>query len=554
MGSKMQLIVMRLYAPLLLILATLATIAEARELARGRVHDVLEIRFAGPEFGPQDAPVRNVELSAEFRHESGSPQYKVHGFWDGDGQGGARGGQFRVRFCPTREGRWDLAAVSSNVRELNGQQQGDHITVAASDHPGFWIVDDDSSGRRWYKRTDGSHPYIIGNTHYSFLSGYMRGEVPSQNDIEADIVANSRYFKKLRFGISGDLYPNPRHKPFFNDAGQPTDVGDHSHRPNPEWFHQRVDVAVRAAYEHDLIADVILAGPDSEASRSTLRSRYNGGDPTPFLRYMAARYGSFPNVWFCLCNEYEIRTPTYTEQELARFGQVLRQYLPYPTTPISVHSTPRTLWSANFDKLPEWHDHHIIQKKLRQIAPAADVIRQVWENERGSGPRHRPTVNDELSYEGAGDEHSEHDTIESHLGAFLGGGYGTTGEKSGNKIGQYFAGGFDPDVHTAADNLKWLRDVIDEHITFWKMAPDMTIFENLDDGFRGMAWEGREYVLGTNKQHDGIAAKLPAGEWTVTKHDVIQKTSTVLSRRAHGDFRFNSPNSRAVLFHFKKNQ
>ena len=83
----------------------------------------------------------------------------------------------------------------------------------------------------------------------------------------------------------------------------------------------------------------------------------------------------------------------------------------------------------------------------------------------GQGPRRRPTVNDELSYEGAGDKHSEADTIAAHLGTFLGGGYGTTGEKYGQKLGQYFWGNFDPAKHTAADNLLWLRTTIDrDHV------------------------------------------------------------------------------------------
>jgi hypothetical protein len=525
----------------------------ADEVGSTAAYQFLELTFQGPAQGPQDAPARDVDFWVRFRHENGSPEHKVHGFWDGDGRGGSRGGVFRVRFCPTRAGRWDLVEVASNADELNGQLANDHVMVAASEHPGFWIVDDQSRGRRWYQRSDGSHPYIIGNTHYSFLSGYMKGEVPSGNDIAADIAGNAAYFQKLRFGISGDWYPSPEHKPYFDDDGEPTDSGDYSHRPNPEWFHNRVDLAVKTAHAHDLIADIILAGPDQESSRSTLRAGQNDGDPTPFLKYMAARYGSYPNAWFCLCNEYEIRTPAYTEEQLARFGRVLRAYLPYAATPVSVHSTPRTLWSPRFDRLPPWYDHLIIQKKLRRIGPAADVIRQVWENPGGE-PHRKPVVNDELSYEGAGDKHSEGDTIESHLGAFLGGGYGTTGEKPGNKEGQYFKGDFNADEHSAADNLKWLRETINDNVTFWKMAPDTSIFQNLDDTFRGMAWEGNEYVLGTNRKRQGIVARLPRGQWTVVQHDVINKASEKLSEHATGEFTFISPESRAVLFHFQRNE
>jgi len=51
------------------------------------------------------------------------------------------------------------------------------------------------------------------------------------------------------------------------------------------------------------IADLILAGPDSPESRTALNAKNNAGDATPFLRYIAVRYGSYPVVWLCLCDQ-----------------------------------------------------------------------------------------------------------------------------------------------------------------------------------------------------------------------------------------------------------
>jgi len=535
----------------LLILSLALTSAHGAEIAKGPQYSVVEIAFDGPSQGPKDVPARDIEFWVRFRHESGSPEYKVYGFWDGDGEGGTSGNVFKVRFCPTRTGRWDLAEVYSNNSKLRHQHRGESVIATASDRHGFWIVDEASPGRRWYTRSDGSHQYIFGNTHYTFLSGCYTDGKPSGNDIATDIAGNAEYFKKLRFSPYGGRYINPDEKPFFDDDGRLTDWGDSSNRPNPRWFNQRVDLAVRTAWEHDLIADLILCGPDTKESRSVLRAANNGNDPEPYLKYIAARYGSYPNVWICLCNEYEIKDPKYSEKEIARFGRIIRKYLPY-STPLSVHATPHTLWSANFDALPPWNDHMIIQKKIRKLPDAADVIQQTRQKPDGS-MRNMPTVNDELSYEGKGDKHTEKDTIESHFGAFLGGGYGTTGEKPGNKLGQYFRGRFDPSEHTSADNLKYLREVIDGNITFWKMTPDLSIFSNLNADFRGLAWPGHEYVLGTNKAHKDIEADLPAGTWTVTRYDIINKTEKTLSRAARGKFTFDAPKSRAVLFHFKKN-
>jgi hypothetical protein len=291
----------------------------------------------------------------------------VQGFFDGDGKGGIEGDVFKVRFCPKKPGKWTLAEVDSNVKELAGQHRGDHVTAAPSKLHGFWVADEESAGGRWYRRSDGSHQYIFGNTHYTFLTEHGLDGKPTGGRIADDMAANAKYFKKVRFGLQGGQYPHPTEQPWLDDSGQPTDDGNFSHRPNPRWFHQRVDLAVRSSFDHELIADLIIAGPDTPESRTTLKAIHNGGDATPYLRYIAARYGSFPNVWICLCNEYDIKNPKYTQAEIAGHGVAIRKFLPYPT-PVSVHDGSRIGWSAEFDSLPAWADHQIIQKKLRSIA------------------------------------------------------------------------------------------------------------------------------------------------------------------------------------------
>ena len=87
------------------------------------------------------------------------------------------------------------------------------------------------------------------------------------------------------------------------------------------------------------------------------------------------------------------------------------------------------------------------------------------------------------------------------------------------------------------------------------MAPDRAsdVFPDLDSRFRVLAWKDHEYVLGTDAAKSGLVANLPTGQWTVTRHDVIAKATLVLSSEATGRFTFDSPASRAVLFHFKRN-
>ena len=522
--------------------------------AYGKVplYDIHEITLSGPTYGPQDSSARDVNLVTKWRHESGQPSYQIYGFWDGDGKGGLSGGIFKVRFCPTKLGLWTLVKTTSNKSELNGQKEGYSIVCVSSFRKGFWEVDKDAAHGRWYKRSDGSHQYIFGNTMYSFLSEY-NDKGPTGGNIADDISRNSRYFKKVRFSITGDRYPHPKEKPFLDNSGQPTDNGNFSHRQNPAWFYHRVDLAVREAYKNDLIADLIINGPDTKDSRSVLNASENAGDCTPILKYIAARYGSYPNIWICLSNEFDIKNPKYKTSDIVKFGHKLRQFLPYPT-PMSVHSRPRD-WYKELNARP-WHDHVIIQKKLKKLPIAADWVSR---NHRIGG--NVPVIDDELAYEGKGDGWLEGDVIESHLGAFLGGGYGTTGHKPASKKGHYFHGNFKASEHKSADNLLWFRRVVNNNITFWKMAPvrgsdtgdtSIGIFQNIDREFRVMEWPGHEYVLGTNKAYESIRAKLPKGKWHVTCYDIIAKKQKQLSFGAAGIFTFDSPDSRAVLFHFKK--
>ena len=532
------------------LLAGVGCLATEHQVPRYGIHEVV---FEGPACGPTDAPARDIELVTRWRHEDGGPKLTVHGFWDGDGRGGAAGSVFKVRFCPIKEGVWTLVETTSNTPKLAKQRQGCRIECIASSHPGFWIVDTGNAGGRWYRRSDGSHPYIYGNTMYSFLSETdNRG--PTGGNVADDIRANAGYFKKVRFSITGDRYPHPQVKPFLDDSGRPTDDGDFSHRPNPAWFHNRVDAAVQTAYENDLIADLILCGPDTKDSRSVLRAGKNDGDPTPILRYIAARYGSYSNVWVCLCNEFDIKQPKYSTEQIARFGQIMRQLLPYPT-PMSIHTRPRD-WYAELNTSPPWHDHVIIQRKIKKLPEAAD-----WVSRNHAIGGHVPVIDDELAYEGAGDGWTEPDVIEAHVGAFLGGGYGTTGHKPASKQGHYFWGRFRDSEHKAADNLAWLRRIIDENVTFWRMAPAddpdiddnrVGIFSNVHRDFRVMVWPGHEYVLGTNRARSQIQADLPAGTWRVTRYDAIDMRREVLSAGASGRFTFDAPDSRAVLFHFRE--
>ena len=341
-----------------------------------------------------------------------------------------------------------------------------------------------------YRRSDGSHQYVVGNTlSTSFLSEtYLEGR-PNGSNIAADVRGSAEYLGKIRFSPIGDLYPHPAAAPFLDNSGRLTSNGNDSHRPNPEWFRNRTDRAVGVAFEHDLVADLIMSGVDTEAARSALRPAHNNSDPEPFLRYLAARSA---RIRTCGCRSSTSTTfgrrrtgPTRSSRSPASCGSISRT-----RRPVSVHRAAGP-WVTKLNTTPAWNDRVIIQEKLRDLGESADAI--VAGHTAGGGDK--PVVNDELSYQGEGDRHSRDDTVESHLGAFLGGGYRTTGYKSANKLGQSFAGRFDAAEHTAAPHLNWLRERIDARVSFWKMTPvalERSIFTGGRPGFRALEWPERE--------------------------------------------------------------
>lgn len=528
----------------------------ARELAQGSSYSVIELSFDGPHQTAIDTPARDIEFQVTFRHEASLAEHTVLGYWDGDGQGGISGNQFKVRFTPTEVGRWDLMSVDSNAPSLDGQNEGDFVVALASTNKGFWIPDHDLPDHSWYQRSDGSHEYIVGNTHYTLLSGMDTNGQPTDTSIAVDIENNAQYFNKLRFSILSDLTPNPTAKPFLDDEGQPTDSGIYAHRPNPAWFHNRADVAVETALEHDLITDLIISGVVSPDSRRVLidcktNNPANCERPwepeTAYLDYIAARYGSFPNVWLTLVNEWDLRTPRYEPEEMVAAGTALKNSLAYPV-PLSVHGKPGD-WHPELTG--DWFDHLILQRKTTRLHSSFNFM---MENQRPGDPM--PLINDEVSYQGAGDGHSELDSLEAIVGAFVGGGYSSTGYKPGQAEGQYVWGEFDAGEHTAADNLLWLRNHIDQHIEFWNMtpaAPADSIFDAPDWAKIGtLEAPGKQYILGTRGRAGTPVAQLPPGEWSIEEWDIVRKRRTILASNHTGDYEVTASQHGAALYVFTR--
>lgn len=491
------------------------------------VYQVLELAFTGPHVSPADQPTRNFEMVAHFRHEGGT-SIALQGYWDGDGQGGSVGNVFKIRFTPTLPGRWTLERTHAPGTALHGQREGWWVQAVEGDRKGFWHLAPNNAGGRWFRRSNGEYPYIVGNTHYDFLF-QPNGRPTSPDLIREDVRGNAEFFNKLRFCLIQPRRENadPALKPFFDARGNPTDA--ETEQPNPAFFHQRVDVAVREAERYDLIADLIMGGTTGEQVPAT----------DGYKRYVAARYGAFPHVWITVGQEWNEQV---SPAEMVAVGARMRQWLSYPT-PLSTHPTAH--WDAALNG--DWHTHAIIQGKIGDLGRAAVAIMDSYARSAG-----KPVVNDENGYDPG--EATTADVVEGITGSFLGGGYGTTGHRIRNKEGGYFWGhaalGQTLAVeHPSAPHLKFLRQAIDQHLPFWRLQPlargAAGPFTSQGD-FPVMRDGDQVYVLGTNRPEQ-VTAAFAGGAWRLVQIDAMNRMVREVATGIQSPYTFTAPGSRAVL-------
>jgi len=287
-------------------------------------YHVFELTFTSSLYYDKN-PDGAMDMELKGTWSNGSTRYTVYGFWDGSNK-------FKMRFCPTETGTWKLSDVSS---VFSGQHDNHKINCIPSSHHGFWVPKG-----IWFKRSDGTAQYFVGNTHYEFLKRR------DSSQIEADFNNQKDYFKKVRMSvIAGNSIKASESnqewldglKPFLTASGEQScreDQYDHylidASRPNPKWFQKRADVAVRAAFNNDQIADLILGGAD-DMRCAVVEEKY--------MKYIAARYGAYPNVWICLGNEIN-EVPCGIKEKgpgpYDDYAETFRNYSPYPN-PITVN-------------------------------------------------------------------------------------------------------------------------------------------------------------------------------------------------------------------------
>lgn len=334
--------------------------------------DVYEVACKGKTEGN---PFTDYEIYGEF--VSAGEQKKVTGFYDGDGV-------YRVRFMPSTVGTYTYKVYGSFSEEI--YEDAFEVEDAAS-HGKICV---DGMGFRY---EDGTPYYSVGTTCYAWVGQPLETQKQTLESLK-----NSA-FNKMRFCIFPKHYDyNYRDPIMFPYEGTPVDdsqIGKFTYNdykpdhPDNHWdfarfntdYFKMIDEDVRALMELGIEADIILFHPYDRWGFSIMPDWAND----LYLKYMAARYSAFRNVWWSLANEFDL-CHSKSEENWDHYGELVIAEDPYHHL-ISAHNC-----NHMFDFSKPWVTHCSIQRMTGEYE--LDNIPKFREKFQ------KPIVIDEMCYEG----------------------------------------------------------------------------------------------------------------------------------------------------------
>ncbi|HEY8604440.1 DUF5060 domain-containing protein [Tsuneonella suprasediminis] len=315
-----------------------------------------EVALNGPAGGN---PFRDTQLSIVF--EGAGRTIEVPGFYDGEGV-------YRVRFSPPETGvwRWSSRSNAPSLSGLTGEciatapQPGNHGPVVVSDD-GFHFV-----------HADGTPFRQIGTTSYSWA---LQSAEKCRQTLATLAGAP---FNKMRMLV----FPNVASvatDPFVRTGAGPKDWD--ATRFDPAYF-RRFEDKIRRLGDLGIQADVILYQPYDPVRGYSDMSR---SDDEAYVRYVAARFGAFRNVWWSMANEFDL-IESKSEEDWDHLFRTLVDADPHDRLR-SIHNIRRY-----YDHRKPWITHASIQNG----AAVDDSIRA----ELHRAFALKPVIFDEVVYEG----------------------------------------------------------------------------------------------------------------------------------------------------------
>lgn len=316
------------------ILNTVANPASASKKIQGNIGTFekwhkIEIRMKGPDsraFGEQNPFAIFVDVT--FTSPSGQ-DYKVPGFYDGNGRGEINGSIWKVRFSADEAGVWRFTSISAN-KMLDGYEGSFTITIQRPDSPGFY-----KSGRleytgtaanqiRYLKFRDGPYWLKAGcDDPENFLGDSSYYDSPDKRKHAIDYLSrkgvNSLYIMTHNIdGDNNDVWPWLGDTPGAAKLNAVTNARFNIAKLK-EWRELFEYMQIRGVVPYIVLED---------------DSAWTGYDHKRYYQEMIARFGDLPALLFNFGEEYD---ENYSLRKALSFMQILKDIDPY-NHPRGIHN------------------------------------------------------------------------------------------------------------------------------------------------------------------------------------------------------------------------
>lgn len=387
---------------------------------------MLELEFEGKSDGN---PFTDYEIHAEFKGEKETKQ--ITGFYDGNGI-------YKVRFMPSFEGKYQYhiegSFVDAKKQEAGCKKfEGEFEVIAPisqNNHGMVRVLD-----KRYLEYADETPYYSIGTTCYAWV--HQNQELQEQTLR----TLSSGSFNKIRFCIFPKFYKYNEHEPEiypyvrgnkrgfdeerlkkainipFHTSKEIADITDFDcYQFQVEMF-QRFDRRIAQLRDMGIEADIILLHPYDKWGFANMTTECE----KLYLKYVAARYGAYRNVWWSMANEYDLTTKTVEEWE--ELAHTVKAADPYDHL-ISIHNC-----MDFYDYHKDWITHCSMQRQdfYKHVEFTDDYLKEY----------DKPVVWDEICYEGnigmGWGNISGEEMVRRFWEAFVRGGYAGHGETYENE-------------------------------------------------------------------------------------------------------------------------
>lgn len=344
---------------------------------------VLELEFKGKAFG---SPFEDYEIKAEFSKEGKT--VTVTGFYDGEGV-------YKIRFMPSEEGIYEYRVFGSCFNEDTQEKEGTFLAVPPYSPNNHGPVR--TCGSRFIYE-DGTPYHCMGTTCYAWVHQDEDRQDQTLKTLEHSCFNKIRFClfpKYYQYNLKEPLtYPYVRGKTdgqdwdrvkntvrrSFHTKEPVAEVRDFNcHVFNVEHF-RRFDMRIQQLMELGIEADLILFHPYDKWGFSTMTEECN----ELYLKYAAARYGAYRNVWWSMANEYDLMK--WPSEDWRKLAQLVGDSTPYRKM-CSIHNC-----IVRYDYQEEWVTHCSMQR--------IDLYKHVENTDTYIDTYKKPVVWDEIAYEG----------------------------------------------------------------------------------------------------------------------------------------------------------